>query len=63
MGVNMPTKTVVFTTAKKFDGESSRWISNTEYTQMSGRAGRRGIDEKGNVILMLNEKMSEDIIN
>ena len=56
-GLNMPAKTVVFTHARKFDGGSFRWISSGEYTQMSGRAGRRGLDEKGTVILMIDSKM------
>lgn len=42
MGLNMPAKTVVFTSVRKFDGENFRWISGGEYIQMSGRAGRRG---------------------
>lgn len=56
-GLNMPAKTVVFTHARKFDGGSFRWISSGEYTQMSGRAGRRGLDEKGTVILMIDSKL------
>jgi ATP-dependent RNA helicase DOB1 len=56
-GLNMPAKTVVFTHARKFDGGTFRWISSGEYTQMSGRAGRRGLDEKGTVILMIDSKM------
>ena len=56
-GLNMPAKTVVFTHARKFDGGAFRWISSGEYTQMSGRAGRRGLDEKGTVILMIDSKM------
>jgi len=46
-GLNMPAKTVVFTNARKFDGGGFRWISSGEYIQMSGRAGRRGLDDKG----------------
>ncbi|KAJ1974857.1 ATP-dependent RNA helicase mtr4, partial [Dimargaris xerosporica] len=57
IGLNMPAKTVVFTNARKFDGKDFRWVSSGEYIQMSGRAGRRGLDERGIVILMLDEKM------
>ena len=61
MGLNMPARTVVFTNARKFDGRDFRWISSGEYIQMSGRAGRRGIDDKGIVILMIDEKMSPSV--
>lgn len=47
-GLNMPAKTVVFANVRKFDGGGFRWISSGEYIQMSGRAGRRGLDDKGN---------------
>ncbi|GAM21777.1 hypothetical protein SAMD00019534_049520 [Acytostelium subglobosum LB1] len=57
IGLNMPAKTVIFTNVRKFDGESQRWITGGEYIQMSGRAGRRGLDERGIVILMVDEKM------
>ncbi|XP_064952831.1 DExH-box ATP-dependent RNA helicase DExH9-like isoform X1 [Musa acuminata AAA Group] len=57
IGLNMPAKTVVFTNVRKFDGDKFRWISSGEYIQMSGRAGRRGIDQRGICILMVDEKM------
>lgn len=57
IGLNMPAKTVVFTNVRKFDGKDFRWISGGEYIQMSGRAGRRGLDDRGIVILMLDEQM------
>jgi ATP-dependent RNA helicase DOB1 len=61
MGLNMPARTVVFTNARKFDGENFRWISGGEYIQMSGRAGRRGIDDKGICVLMVDQKMEPEI--
>ena len=61
MGLNMPARTVVFTNAQKFDGKEMRWITSGEYIQMSGRAGRRGLDDRGIVILMVDEKMNPSI--
>ncbi|KAI8393428.1 rRNA-processing arch domain-containing protein [Radiomyces spectabilis] len=57
IGLNMPAKTVVFTSVRKFDGKTMRWVTSGEYIQMSGRAGRRGLDERGVVIMMIDEKM------
>jgi len=61
MGVNMPAKTVVFTAHRKFDGKDFRPISGGEYIQMSGRAGRRGMDNKGIVILMVDDQITPAI--
>lgn len=58
MGLNMPARTVVFTSSRKFDGKNFRVLASGEYIQMSGRAGRRGLDDKGIVILMVDEKVS-----
>lgn len=58
MGLNMPARTVLFTSCRKWDGKEIRWITSGEYIQMSGRAGRRGLDDKGIVILMIDERMS-----
>ena len=57
IGLNMPAKTVVFTDVKKFDGTDFRNLSSGEYIQMSGRAGRRGLDDRGVVIMMVDEKL------
>lgn len=61
MGLNMPARTVLFTSARKFDGKVKRWIHGSEYIQMSGRAGRRGLDDRGIVIMILDDQMSPDV--
>lgn len=60
IGLNMPAKTVVFTSVQKFDGHDFRNISSGEYIQMSGRAGRRGLDDRGVVIMMIDEKLEPE---
>lgn len=54
VGINMPTRTVVFTSLNKFTDKGNRWIHSHEYTQMAGRAGRRGLDTVGHVIHLNN---------
>lgn len=61
IGLNMPAKTVVFTSVRKWDGQGFRWVSGGEYIQMSGRAGRRGLDDRGIVIMMIDEKMEPQV--
>lgn len=60
MGLNMPARTVVFTDVKKFDGEKLRYLTGGEYIQMSGRAGRRGLDRVGVVIAMIDTEVEPD---
>ena len=50
VGINMPTKTVIFSSLFKFDGNQNRMLKPHEYLQMAGRAGRRGIDSEGHII-------------
>tara|TARA_B100000795_G_scaffold33647_1_gene22177 strand:- start:4836 stop:7313 length:2478 start_codon:yes stop_codon:yes gene_type:complete len=59
VGINMPTKSVIFSALSKFDGKGFRLIKSHEYTQMAGRAGRRGKDVKG-VIFHLNNMYREN---
>eukprot|EP00930_Biecheleria_cincta_P028758 TRINITY_DN20049_c0_g1_i1.p1 TRINITY_DN20049_c0_g1~~TRINITY_DN20049_c0_g1_i1.p1 ORF type:complete len:1065 (+),score=272.73 TRINITY_DN20049_c0_g1_i1:63-3257(+) len=61
MGINMPAKTVVFTNTRKWDGLEYRILHAGEYIQMSGRAGRRGKDDRGLTIIMFDEKVEPDI--
>ena len=61
IGINMPAKTVVFTNTRKWDGKDFRWLTSGEYIQMSGRAGRRGKDDRGIVIQMMDEKMEPSV--
>jgi len=52
MGVNMPARSVVFDSIRKFDSSGMRELIPSEYIQMAGRAGRRGLDATGTVILL-----------
>lgn len=54
VGVNMPAKTVLFTSLQKYTSNDFRCLLSHEYTQMAGRAGRRGLDKIGVVIHLLN---------
>lgn len=58
-GVNAPAKCVVFSSIRKHDGRSFRELLPGEYTQMSGRAGRRGLDDTGVVIIACSDDVPE----
>lgn len=55
----MPAKCVVFSSIRKHDGRSFRDILAGEYTQMAGRAGRRGLDATGTVIVVVGDELPE----
>ena len=52
MGVNAPARCCVFSALRKHDGNNFRDLAPGEYTQMAGRAGRRGVDTTGTVVLV-----------
>ncbi|CAF0977586.1 unnamed protein product, partial [Rotaria sordida] len=52
MGINMPARTVLFDSLQKHDGKGFRELIPSEYIQMAGRAGRRGLDKTGTVIAL-----------
>ena len=56
MGLNMPARTVLFAELSKFDGAEFRYLTSGEYIQMSGRAGRRGLDTRGIVVQMIDDR-------
>jgi ATP-dependent RNA helicase HelY len=52
LGINMPARTVVIESLMKFTGEKHEQVTPGEFTQLGGRAGRRGIDELGHVVVL-----------
>ena len=54
LGINMPARTVVIEKLSKFTGERHEFLTPGEYTQLTGRAGRRGIDELGYAAVLWN---------
>jgi len=60
MGVNIPIRTVLFTQLCKFDGEKTVILSARDFHQISGRAGRKGFDERGYVVAQAPEHVIEN---
>ena len=57
LGINMPARTVVLEKLEKFNGEARVAITSGEYTQLTGRAGRRGIDVEGHAVVQWTESI------
>ncbi|HET8768943.1 MAG TPA: DEAD/DEAH box helicase [Pedococcus sp.] len=57
LGINMPARTVVIEKLVKFNGETHADVTPAEYTQLTGRAGRRGIDVEGHALVQWNRGM------
>ncbi len=59
VGINLPARTVCFDTLEKYDGTVFRHLSSTEYFQLAGRAGRRGLDTVGYAISMVDAEYAD----
>lgn len=59
MGLNLPIKRLFFSTLQKFDGADNRYLNVSEIKQISGRAGRYGFNDFGEVGLLSNDKHSD----
>jgi ATP-dependent RNA helicase HelY len=57
LGINMPAKSVVLEDLWKFQGERHELVTPGEYTQLTGRAGRRGIDEVGHAVVVYQRQV------
>ena len=62
LGINMPARSVVLERLDKFNGESRVDITPGEYTQLTGRAGRRGIDVEGHAVVLWREGMNPQAV-
>ncbi len=60
-GINVPIRTVVLTRLCKFDGEKTSRLSAREFHQISGRAGRKGFDDRGFVVVQAPEHVIENL--
>ena len=61
VGVNVPIRTVLFTRLCKFDGQKTGILSARDFHQISGRAGRKGFDDKGWVVAQAPEHVIENL--
>ena len=52
LGINMPARTVVIEKLTKFTGDTHEFLTSGQYTQLTGRAGRRGIDTLGHAVVL-----------
>jgi superfamily II RNA helicase len=61
VGINVPIRTVLFTRLCKFDGRKTAHLTAREFHQIAGRAGRRGFDTRGYVVVQAPEHVIENI--
>ena len=62
LGINMPARTVVLERLDKYNGESRVNITAGEYTQLTGRAGRRGIDREGHSVVLWGGQLDPNLV-
>ncbi len=62
LGINMPARTVVLEKLEKFNGEARVPITPGEYTQLTGRAGRRGIDVEGHSVIQWQDALDPQAV-
>ncbi len=62
LGINMPARTVVLESLEKFNGEARVPITPGEYTQLTGRAGRRGIDVEGHSVIQWKDGLNPEAV-
>ncbi len=60
LGINMPARSVVIEKLDKFNGESRVPLTSGEFTQLTGRAGRRGIDPEGHAVVLWHDSINPD---
>ena len=62
LGINMPAKSVVLERLVKWNGEVHADLSAGEYTQLTGRAGRRGIDVEGHAVVLWSDDLDPEVL-
>ena len=62
LGINMPARTVVLERLDKFNGEARVSVTAGEYTQLTGRAGRRGIDTEGHSVILWGQQLDPNMV-
>ncbi|WP_116113970.1 DEAD/DEAH box helicase [Austwickia chelonae] len=62
LGINMPARSVILEKLVKFNGEAHVNITPAEYTQLTGRAGRRGVDIEGHAVVLWNPHTDPDTV-
>ncbi|MDO4792249.1 MAG: DEAD/DEAH box helicase [Buchananella hordeovulneris] len=63
LGINMPARTVVIESLRKWDGSGHVQLTPGEYTQLTGRAGRRGIDVEGHAVVLAGGAATPEVVS